>query len=151
MDFFHGRTAETTTLIPMINAYCQANRIDHLVVVADAAMLSAKNLDALDAAGIDYIVADRLRKAQPAAPRQGVRLLRLALNATGTTCVRCANKKKKLTLSPQEPKPPSRYASSVNKAANTSSTKPHSTVLKPNPVRMWVLLTTRISSARRCF
>lgn len=43
--------------------YCQANHIDHLVVVADAAMLSAKNLDALDAAGIDYIVADRLRKA----------------------------------------------------------------------------------------
>ena len=47
----------------MINTYCQANHIDHLVVVADAAMLSAKNLDALDAAGIDYIVADRLRKA----------------------------------------------------------------------------------------
>ena len=63
VDFFHGRTAETTTLIPMINTYCQANHIDHLVVVADAAMLSAKNLDALDAAGIDYIVADRLRKA----------------------------------------------------------------------------------------
>lgn len=63
MDFFHGRTAETTTLILMINTYCQANHIDHLVVVADAAMLSAKNLDALDAAGIDYIVADRLRKA----------------------------------------------------------------------------------------
>lgn len=32
-------------------------------MVADAAMLSAGNLDALDAAGIDYIVADRLKKA----------------------------------------------------------------------------------------
>lgn len=33
------------------------------VVVSDAAMLSAANLDALDEAGIDYIVADRLKKA----------------------------------------------------------------------------------------
>nr|WP_290322008.1 IS1634 family transposase [Corynebacterium cystitidis] len=63
VEFFHGKTAETTTLIPMINAYIQAHDLVGVVVVADAAMLSAKNLDALDAEGIDYIVADRLKKA----------------------------------------------------------------------------------------
>lgn len=63
IDFFHGRTAETTTLIPMITAYQHAHDLQGLTVVADAAMLSAGNLDALDAAGIDYIVADRLKKA----------------------------------------------------------------------------------------
>lgn len=63
VENFHGKTAETTTLIPMIESYVQAHDIGGLTVVADAAMLSAANLDALDAAGIDYIVADRLKKA----------------------------------------------------------------------------------------
>nr|WP_222149835.1 transposase [Corynebacterium diphtheriae] len=63
IDFFHGRTAETTTLIPMMPTYQHAHDLQGLTVVADAAMLSARNLDALDAAGIDYIVADRLKKA----------------------------------------------------------------------------------------
>lgn len=63
VEHFHGKTAETSTLVPMIHAYKQAHDIQGLTVVADAAMLSAGNLDALDAAGIDYIVADRLKKA----------------------------------------------------------------------------------------
>lgn len=63
VEHFHGKTAETTTLIPMIQAYMNAHDIATMTVVADAAMLSAANLDALDAAGIDYIVADRLKKA----------------------------------------------------------------------------------------
>lgn len=63
VDFFHGKTAETTTLIPMLEAYRNAHDLESLTVVADAAMLSATNLDELDAAGINYIVADRLKKA----------------------------------------------------------------------------------------
>lgn len=63
VEFFHGKTAETTTLIPAITAYISAHDLAGVVVVADAAMLSAANLDALDEAGIDYIVADRLKKA----------------------------------------------------------------------------------------
>lgn len=47
----------------MITAYQHVHDLQDLTVVADAAMLSAGNLDALDAAGIDYIVADRLKKA----------------------------------------------------------------------------------------
>lgn len=61
--FFQGRTAETTTLLPMLTQYCRNHDVTRVTVVADATMLSGKNLDALDEAGFDYIVADRLRKA----------------------------------------------------------------------------------------
>lgn len=63
VEFFHGRTAETTTLLPALKRYIDTHDLAHVVVVADAAMLSAKNLTILEENGIDYIVADRLRKA----------------------------------------------------------------------------------------
>lgn len=63
IEYFHGKTAEVSTLIPVIRNYLHQHDLASLVVVADAGVLSAANLDALDAAGIDYIVGDRMRKA----------------------------------------------------------------------------------------
>jgi hypothetical protein len=62
---FEGNTAETTTIVPIITAF--QNRHDlgdtPMVVAADAGMLSASNLTALDAAGLGFIVGSRTVKA----------------------------------------------------------------------------------------
>ncbi|QCV89163.1 IS1634 family transposase [Acidipropionibacterium jensenii] len=60
---FPGNKAETTTLIPIVEAYRSAHEIADMVVVADAGMLSASNLEALDGAGLRFIVGSRSVKA----------------------------------------------------------------------------------------
>nr|WP_234415860.1 MULTISPECIES: IS1634 family transposase [unclassified Actinomyces] len=60
---WEGNKAETSTLIPMIQEFREASGIEHLVVVADAGMLSAANLQALDQAGLGFIVGSRMTKA----------------------------------------------------------------------------------------
>jgi len=59
---FEGNTAETKTILPVVKAFCAQHGVQRLTVVADAAMLSAKNLSALVEAGYTYIVASRLHK-----------------------------------------------------------------------------------------
>ena len=62
---FEGNTAESTTLVPIITAF--AGRRDltgtPMVIAADAGMLSAANLTALDDAGLRFIVGSRSVKA----------------------------------------------------------------------------------------
>ena len=60
---FEGNTAETTTLLPIVTAFAQRHEIADLVIVADAGMLSAKNLRELDEAGQHFIVGSRSVKA----------------------------------------------------------------------------------------
>jgi Transposase DDE domain len=60
---FEGNKAEKHTLLPVIEAFKARHRIEHMVVVADAGMLSAANLAALDAAGYKFIVGSRQTKA----------------------------------------------------------------------------------------
>jgi hypothetical protein len=60
---FEGNKAEKHTLLPIIEAFKARHQVDHLVVVADAGMLSAANLTALDAAGYKFIVGSRVSKA----------------------------------------------------------------------------------------
>ncbi|WP_108965483.1 IS1634 family transposase [Actinomyces sp. Z16] len=60
---WEGNKAETSTLIPMVEEFRKASNIEHLVVVADAGMLSAANLEALDQAGLGFIVGSRMTKA----------------------------------------------------------------------------------------
>ncbi|UVE94400.1 IS1634 family transposase [Dietzia sp. B32] len=60
---FEGNRAETKTLIPVITAFQQRHQISDMVVVADAGMLSAANLNALEDAGLSFIVASRTSKA----------------------------------------------------------------------------------------
>lgn len=60
---WEGNKAETSTLIPMIEDFRKNAGIEHLIVVADAGMLSAANLEALDQAGMGFIVGSRMAKA----------------------------------------------------------------------------------------
>jgi len=60
---FEGNKAEKHTLLPIIDAFQARHQIEHMVVVADAGMLSAANLTALDRAGYMFIVGSRVTKA----------------------------------------------------------------------------------------
>ncbi|BDB42270.1 hypothetical protein IWGMT90018_27160 [Mycobacterium kiyosense] len=62
---FEGNTAETTTLIPVVTAFAARHDLGDtpMVIAADAGMLSASNLAALDEAGLGFIVGSRMTKA----------------------------------------------------------------------------------------
>jgi Transposase DDE domain len=62
---FEGNTAETTTLVPIITAFAARHDLTDtpMVVAADAGMLSASNLAALDEAGLGFIVGSWAVKA----------------------------------------------------------------------------------------
>lgn len=60
---FEGNTAETKTLMPVLTAFQARHGVAGLVVVADAGMLSAANLNALEDAGFFFIVGSRISKA----------------------------------------------------------------------------------------
>ena len=60
---WEGNKAETTTIVPIVEAFQAAHGIEELVVVADAGMLSASNLSALDEARLRFIVGARQVRA----------------------------------------------------------------------------------------
>jgi len=59
---FEGNTAETATILPVMEQFRREHNLKDITVVADAGMLSAKNLEALAQAGYSYIVGSRLGK-----------------------------------------------------------------------------------------
>lgn len=59
---FEGNKAETTTILPVVEDFKKQHGLSDITVVADAGMLSAKNLTALINAGYHYIVGSRLNK-----------------------------------------------------------------------------------------
>ncbi len=63
VHLFEGNKAETTTLVPVLQAFQERHGVTDMVVVADAGMLSAANLNALEDAGFCFIVGSRLTKA----------------------------------------------------------------------------------------
>lgn len=60
---FEGNKAETKTLIPVLEQFQARHGVTDMVVVADAGMLSASNLNALEDAGFGFIVGSRITKA----------------------------------------------------------------------------------------
>jgi len=60
---FEGDRAETTTIVPIVKAFAEPHQVADMVVVADAGMLSGKNLSELDAAQLRFIVGSRTTKA----------------------------------------------------------------------------------------
>ena len=60
---FPGNTGETLTLLPVLRSFQARHRVDDVVVVADAGMLSAANLNQLEDAGFSFIVGSRISKA----------------------------------------------------------------------------------------
>ena len=60
---FEGNKAETLTIVPIVKQFQERHGIEGMVIVADAGMLSASNLKALDDAGLGFIVGSRVTKA----------------------------------------------------------------------------------------
>ena len=60
---YEGNKAETATIVPIVKQFQDRHSIVDMVVVADAGMLSASNLKALDEAGLRFIVGSRATKA----------------------------------------------------------------------------------------
>jgi Transposase DDE domain len=60
---FEGNKAETKTLLPVLTAFTKRHHVRDMVVVADAGMLSAANLNAIEDAGFCFIVGSRISKA----------------------------------------------------------------------------------------
>jgi hypothetical protein len=62
---YEGNTAETTTIVPIVTGFLERNGLGGtpMVVAADAGMLSASNLKALDELECSFIVGSRATKA----------------------------------------------------------------------------------------
>ena len=60
-ELFRGNTADVSTLAPAITSLKARYRLDRVVVVADAGMMSEENVAMLTCEGHDYVVAARLR------------------------------------------------------------------------------------------
>jgi hypothetical protein len=60
---FEGDKAETLTIVPIVKQFAARHDLAHMVVVADAGMLSRKNLDELAGEGLFFIVGSRATKA----------------------------------------------------------------------------------------
>ncbi len=84
-DIFEGNTFEGKTLIPVLKDIERRYHFGKPVVVADAAMLSKVNLDALDEAKYPFIVAGRLRNETQA--MQSEILRRCAVLTNGQSMV----------------------------------------------------------------
>lgn len=59
-EVFSGNTFEGHTIIPAIKGFIEKNRVKTFTVVADAAMISAENIEQLIQSKINYIVGARL-------------------------------------------------------------------------------------------
>ena len=62
LQSFEGNTAETKTILPVLEEFQREHRLEKVTVVADAAMLSRTNLESLAANGYHFIVGSRLTK-----------------------------------------------------------------------------------------
>ena len=51
---------ETTTMLPTIKAFMAAHRLSDVVIVADAGMISEKNMKAIEAEGLSFILGIRI-------------------------------------------------------------------------------------------
>jgi hypothetical protein len=59
-EVFTGDTFEGHTIIPVVKSFIQKNDVKTFTVIADAAMISAENIEALKENGLNYIVGARL-------------------------------------------------------------------------------------------
>ena len=60
VEAFEGNKAETATMLPTLQAFMAAHRLTDITVVADAGMLSEANKTAIEAAGLGFILGNRI-------------------------------------------------------------------------------------------
>ena len=61
-EIWPGNTADVTTLVPVVQGLQRRFRIQQVVIVCDRGMVSAANLEAVTAAGYEYIVGVKMRR-----------------------------------------------------------------------------------------
>lgn len=59
---FEGNRAEVKTIIPVLEGFKVRHELSHITVTADAAMLSAGNIEVLERLGFHYIIGSKLTK-----------------------------------------------------------------------------------------
>ncbi len=65
-ELFEGNKSETKTLIPVLESFQNKFSLEKPIVIADAALLSQKNIDALTAQGYEYVLGGRLKNEKEA-------------------------------------------------------------------------------------
>lgn len=75
-DIFEGNQFEGHTMLPIVNSFKDKYKLDHLVVVADAGLLSNQNIALLRQDGYEYILGARI-KAESTDVKQQILALRL--------------------------------------------------------------------------
>lgn len=60
IEAFEGNKAETKTMLPTITAFMTAHHLTDVTVVADAGMFSEANREAIEDAGLSYIIGARI-------------------------------------------------------------------------------------------
>jgi Transposase DDE domain len=63
VNAFEGNKAETTTMLPTLQAFMAAHRLTDVTIVADAGMISKANQKAIEAAGLSFILGMRIPDA----------------------------------------------------------------------------------------
>jgi len=91
-DIFEGNTFEGKTLLPVLKGIQQRYGFGKPVVVADAAMLSHKNLEALDREQYPFIVAARMRNDAQAVQE---RILQRCAGLRDGQCIEMPHEKKR--------------------------------------------------------
>ncbi|NYI47790.1 hypothetical protein BJ993_004936 [Nocardioides aromaticivorans] len=60
MEAFEGNKAETKTMLPVITSFMAAHQLGDVTIVADAGMVSEANREAIEDAGLFYIIGARI-------------------------------------------------------------------------------------------
>jgi transposase len=60
-DIFEGNQFEGHTMLPIINTFKKKYKLDNLIVVADAGLLSNQNIELLKQGGYEYILGARIK------------------------------------------------------------------------------------------
>ncbi len=60
VEAFEGNKAETATMLPTLTAFMTAHQLSDITVVADAGMLSENNKREIEAAGLGFILGNRI-------------------------------------------------------------------------------------------
>lgn len=83
-EIYEGNKYEGNTMLPVLNLFKRTYKIKSLVVVADAGLLSQKNIEALEKNGYQYIVGARIKNESEALKSQ---ILSLALQDGGSAVI----------------------------------------------------------------
>ncbi|MDL9949056.1 IS1634 family transposase, partial [Gordonia sp. ABSL11-1] len=60
IEAFEGNKAETATMLPTLRSFMAAHDLDDITVVADAGMISDANKKAIEAAGLSFILGEKI-------------------------------------------------------------------------------------------